>query len=428
MYMLIAFFYEVILLFFGLLWLPHVFYSMCVQGKYKSSFLKRFGANFPHFERGKGLVIWVHAVSVGEVKAVLPLLELMYSQIPNLQIVLSTITETGQAEAMRPLKFPCTPVFLPFDFGFIIKPIMRQVQPDVVIVSETDFWFRFLSIAKSYGAKTVLVNGKVSAKSTNRFQLFPFVSKWLFSCIDLFCVQNEEYATHFSLLGVPKEKIVITGNLKFDQESVSLTEEEKKELRYQCGIIESDIVIVIGSTHPTEESIILRALKSLWGKHQNLKVLIVPRHPERFDEVAALLKEEGISYYRYTSKDPQNARVVLVDAMGILTKCYQIADIAVVGGSFVPDIGGHNILEPVEHGIAVVFGPHMHNQLEMVKLVLDAECGFQIQEFLLHRFLEALLDDKEELQKISKAGSALTEKLGGAAERTLLTIRKFHIA
>lgn len=429
--MLFSFFYEIFLLLAAFVWLPKFLYQRLFKGKYKRSFWQRLGFGLPEIERTEGSLIWVHAVSVGEIKAIAPLLNLMHEKDPKTQFIISSITETGYDEALRSITFPCTHMFLPFDTGFIMRPLLKKLRPNYVLISETDFWFRFISIAKEYGATVALVNGKISEKSKERFLKVNWFSAKLFGNIDLFCVQSQEYADRFISLDVPSHQILITGNLKLDQQIHPMDEEQKKALREKLSIAPGERVIVAGSTHDQEEQAILNSMRMIWEYDPKVTLVLVPRHPERFDAVEAILQQTNVPYRRLSEAKTNEPKVILVDKMGMLTSCYQIADIAIVGGSFSPNIGGHNILEPSWYGVPVVFGPFMENQPELTDLILQANGGVQIQQLLLGVLLKALLEDNQECKRMGEAGRALTIQLKGAAERTfdaLQKLRKFRIA
>ena len=196
--------------------IPKMLYQLILRKKYRESLIKRFGFGFPKIDKNGRPLIWIHAVSVGESKAVAPLAKLLKSSPKKPILVISTITETGQAEAKRSIPEADFHVYLPFDFGMIINPIVRKVKPNMVILCETDFWYNFLKSSKKAGAITAVVNGKISLKSQNRFKKASFFTKKLFSIIDLFCIQSIHYKTRFQNLGIPFHKIAVTGNMKFD--------------------------------------------------------------------------------------------------------------------------------------------------------------------------------------------------------------------
>ncbi len=411
--------YEIVLVIFGLLMLPKYLYQVVVKHKYRNSFLNRFGSRFPIIQKGERTLVWIHAVSLGETKAITPLVKSLRRELGNPIIVFSTTTETGHVEACRTVDADHH-VYLPLDFGWVIRPIIRRTAPNLVVLCESDFWYNFLSASKECGAKIALVNGKVSSRSFKRFLKFPFVAESLFSPIDLFCVQSQLYGKRFESLGVPEEKIKVTGNIKLDGDYPKLSDQELQAWRMELGILPSDPVVVIGSTHNPEESLLMVEMEKVWAEFPNLKVIFVPRHPERFNEVAALLQKGKMGVRRLSQKgDQQGESVILVDAMGQLRKCYQLADVAIVAGSYTEKVGGHNILEPCWYGVPVIFGPHMYGQPDFVDLITEYQAGMQVSlENVAETVIDLLKDDSKH-KVLSDGGFRLSSSVQGATKRTL---------
>lgn len=422
--MLYRLMYEIVLWLAALLVLPKMLYQMIVKKKYRASFFKRWGWGFPHIEKGTRKLFWIHAVSVGEVKAVAPLVKRL-KQEGNPLILISTITETGLAEAKKSIPEAEHHVFLPFDFYGVIVPIVHNVKPDMVILCETDFWLNFLYAAKDCGAAIALVNGKISELSLKRFKAFSGFSKQLFKLIDIFCLQSEHHLRRFEELNIPEAKLTVTSNLKFDGVPTLLSAVEKDNLKAKLGLTTGQKVAVLGSTHDPEEHMLLQAFKNLWLKDPSLKVIVVPRHPERFNLVAALLKNQGIPFDRYSHSDPSpQSKVCLLDTMGMLGACYQIADLAVVAGSYTAKVGGHNILEPLWHGVPTVFGPHMHGQPELVEVVAEYRAAKQLPIEQFEAAVERLLQGGEEAESLRLNALKLVKDARGSLQRTLEQLQK----
>lgn len=413
--------YELSLWLLAIIAFPKLFYDMIVYRKYKKSFLSRLAFGYPVIEKKEHLLIWIHAVSVGETKAVVSLARRLKANCPSVKIVISSTTETGHAEAKRSISFADWHVYLPFDFSRIVRKIVKQAKPDLVILSETDLWYNFLDAAKAEGASIAIVNGKVSLRSLNRLEKAFFFTKRLYGLIDLLCVQNHLYKERFLQLGVPSDKLVVTGNIKFDDDYPTLQADEIVVWKNRLGITAKQPVLTIGSTHHPEEKILLEILSHVWKEVPDLKVLLVPRHPERFKEVALLLERQGIPFVKFSEISERNGteKVVLVDAMGLLRMCYQLADIAVVCGSFVTRIGGHNILEPSWYGIPVIFGPYMDTQAELVDLVKEYQAGWQLEASHILKKLMYLIKNNEARLKIGQNGLRLIADLKGGTQRTM---------
>ncbi len=417
--------YELILLLLTFLTLPRYLYKIVIQGKYIKNIALRFGIGYPKISKKGKRLVWVHAVSLGETRAVSRLVK-MIKKRGDVTVVISSATETGQAEAKKELSEADYFVYLPFDFRFVVRPIVRSIQPDLVIICETDFWYNFLDAAKSYGAKIVLVNGKVSLLSLYRHQKFPIFSRKLFSLFDLFCLQGNIYKERFLKMGIPEDKIYVTGNMKFDDKGAILQDEERISWKRQMGIKEDEKILVIGSTHYPEEQYLLPIIKEIVEEFPLLKILLVPRHPERFSEVANLLRQQQIPYVRLSMLKARsgNEKVILIDAMGLLKQTYQIADLAIVGGSYTQKIGGHNILEPSWYGVPVICGPYMHSQPELIELALGYHTALQIPLNQLKLTLLDWLQNPQKAKLIGHNGECLMKEMQGASARTLKKVEE----
>lgn len=429
--MLFSFLYEGVLWILALISLPKLLYHLTFGGKYKENFLLRMGYHFPKISKNGKKLIWLHAVSVGETKALAPLATLIQNENPYAFIVVSSVTATGHAEAKRSIPFANVHVYLPFDFYRLTHSIIKRVSPDLVIISETDFWYNFLKACQLNHAKIVLVNGKISSKSEKRYKLFQWFSSHLFPLIDLYCVQNKEYANRFYRLGIPISKIKVTGNLKCDIPISILDEKSLNDWKKDLGLNENQQVIILASTHHPEELLLIDKIATLWSIFPELKILIAPRHPERFQEVyIQLLKQwkEKVKLYSQKTGFEKNGRIMIIDAMGLLGKAFQVSTIAIVGGSYVEHVGGHNILEPCAFSVPVIFGPYMHNQLELVNLVQHSGGGKKINLEEIPHVIKALLQDPIRRKKIGMAGYQLVQTIQGSSQRTLDEIKKINKA
>lgn len=410
------FFYELGLYGLALLSIPKLF-----QKKYRKSWKQRLGIGFPTIKKEGRPLIWIHAVSVGETKAIATVAKKLKERSDHPLILISSITETGHAEAIRSLPFADYHVYLPLDLSRIIRPIVRKLKPNLVIVTETDFWFNFLEEAKRQGAKIALINGKISERSLKRYKRFPSFTRPLFSLFDHFCVQSQHYTKRFLDLGINPDKITVTGNLKLDSTPPFMDLEEEAEWKKSLGITENDLVLTLGSTHAPEEKMLLSCLPSI----PNLKILLIPRHPERFDEVAKILEDQNINYFRLSKKNPTGSeKVILIDAMGMLWKCYQISHVSIVAGSFTPKVGGHNIIEPLFYGSSLIYGPFMHAQPELDEIVQNAKAGLKVDPKDLSQTIQRLLSSPDERHTLNHAALLLIKNLQGSTEATIQIIDK----
>lgn len=374
-----------------------------LRKKSRRQFFKRFGAGFPQKINDGRLLIWVHAVSLGETRAAIPLIRELKKSWSNPRILLTTVTATGHAEGKQAIAEADYHLFLPFDLPYLIKPLVKRVAPDFVLLVETDFWLNFQEGAKKNGAQIVLVNGKISSPSSRRFCLLPCFSKRLFASIDRFLLQAEIYAGRFRQMGIPEKKIAITGNIKLDNL------QKGREMDLDIG--PDDLVVTLGSTHSPEEKILLSAFKPLFSQFPRLKLLLVPRHPERFAEVKEMVDTLLTSAER--------ERVTLVDKMGVLRHCYSLSSLAFVGGTFAPKVGGHNLCEPAYYGVPVIYGPYIFSQPDLHDLVQSHKAGVQVSEKELEKTLTALLSSPEKREELGQNGLTLVKNSSGAVAATL---------
>jgi 3-deoxy-D-manno-octulosonic-acid transferase len=401
------------LLVLALFALPKLLWQRLRYGKYRSGWRQRLGLSFPPVAPGR-LTIWIHAVSVGETRAVVPLFHALKKRYPEAAFVVSTTTETGQEEAKRSLPGSAAYLLLPLDFSWCIRRAVRAYRPHLLILVESDFWYHLLLSARNAGARIALVNGKLSARSCRRFVRFSWLARRIFTLFDVLCVQSALHAERFQAVGVREDKLRVTGNLKFDAPIDALSPQEKASWRHALGLAPQDGVVVVASTHHPEEVQLLKALEEVRAARPSLKVLLAPRHPERFSEVRALLPPPFLLYSERAQKTGAET-TILIDAMGMLRILYQLADATIVGGSFTERIGGHNIFEPIACGAPVLFGPHMHQQNDLAELVLNAGAGIQTALQDLPGYLLGLLEDASVMRR---RGEALAAQVKGSSERT----------
>jgi 3-deoxy-D-manno-octulosonic-acid transferase len=406
---------------------PYFLYSRIAKGKYKNSFKARLGFNFPKISKGEKFLIWIHAISLGETKACAPLVRLIKKNKPDAIIVFSSITETGHEEGKKILKEEVDYfVYLPFDLPYIIKPIVHEIKPNLVIITETDFWYHFQTAAKECGADVIIVNAKLSKKSLKRYSILPWLTAPIFHSIDFMCVQSESYKKRFLELGIPPDHLEVTGNLKLDDTYEELSPDQLKEMRYHLGLDDEDKVLVIGSTHDPEEKILLQELKKVWRRWPNLKVFIAPRHPERFKNVETILEKQEIGFTLWSRQEKFNfdTKLMLVDVMGVLRGLYQLSDIALVGGSFVDNVGGHNLLEPSWYCKPVIYGPNIYAQKDFDALICQKQAGISInQEEIAETILRLLTNDSLRIQ-MGAAGRTIFDEARGSTAKTWALIQK----
>ncbi len=368
-------------------------------GKHKKTLWKRVYRLFSlkRSIRCTGPTIWLHCVSVGEVKASAPVIQKIRSEHPAFSFVISTVTITGYEEAIRLFPDAKNHFLLPADFSWIMKKLVKKIVPRILILSETDFWYHLLLEIKRNGGKVALINGKISPNSLKKFTRGAFFAQKLFALPDLFLVQSETYAAAFRQLGVCSTKVHITGNLKMTPNNARMTKENQSKLQNSLAITDRDFIVTIASTHDKEEEILLRQLLPIWNTYPNIKIILAPRHLERLSIVKQLLQQLNISYFLYSSRevDKRNVQVILLDCMGMVCSLYQISNLAIVAGSYISTVGGHNIFEPIQMGIPVVYGPHMYGQQSLEKLVSMSGAGKPIPAQELPSFITQYMSDPQ---------------------------------
>ena len=411
---MLYFFYDFIQCVLLLLILPKILWQNVFYGKFKHCMASYLTLSLPQVAVKKGRVFLIYAVSMGETRAAVSLFQQIKKKYPKDLFYILSRTETGHEEAKKSMKEADGHFLLPIDFSWSMKRFLKRLQPDVVILIESDFWMNFLRFSKKSGALLFLVSGKISLRSFERFKKIAVFSRKLFSFFDLICAQNALCQERFVQLGVDSSKVQVMGNLKFD---AFFSKVNTQILKQTLGIQEKDVVLIVASTHAQEEEAILNVLYPLYEKYPYLKVLVVPRHPERFSEVEDLIVKTSIPMISYSRIHEKNGdeRVILVDAMGVLLSLYQIANFAILGGSFFKHLKGHNILEPIQSGIPVIFGPYMSDQKDLVEYVLTSQAGIQTSLERLLSQVQDLLRDLVFYRFMQKQGEALSLQIKGAS-------------
>lgn len=377
-------------------------YQWLVRRKGRESLLRRFGFSLPKeaFQAHRTPVFWVHAVSVGEVMAAAPLIKKLREVYPAAAIWVSTITETGQATARQKLAEADAVIYFPFDLPWTVRKFIRRIRPRVFILLETEIWPNLLFFMARQRIPSVLVNGRLSLRSFRGYKrLLPFFGR-IFECISLFSVQTPRDKERLTALGVSPDKVVQTGNMKYDQ-VVGQLGVEAGDLRVTLKLSMAHRLILAGSTHEGEEEAVARAYTALAGDYPDVRLLLAPRHLERLDRIEDLLRRLGLKAVRKTKLDgtvfselPPDT-VILLDTLGELQRFYHTADLVFVGGSLVP-IGGHNVLEPAVCATPVLFGPHMENFHEIAAALTEKGAALQVSDDRqLCRELGQLLSDAE---------------------------------
>jgi len=420
--------YSALVAFFLVLTLPYWLLQMMRHGKYRAGLRQRFGA-VPAALIGRGAkpTIWVHAVSVGEVVASSAAVEALRQKFRSHRVLISTTTSTGQKLAAQ--RFGAGNVFyFPLDFAFAIRPYLDALRPELVVIAETEFWPNFIRLAKRGGARIAVINCRISDRSFPGYKRFRF---WLprllektLGNVDCFLAQTEEDRRRLIEIGADKTKIAVTGNLKFDVAPPPLPRivASVRESFSQSG---GAPVLVCGSTLEDEEGSLLSAFRNILVNHPKAVMVIAPRHPERFEEVAELVEKLGFRMWRRSlwSGEPLAGGVFLLDSIGELAAIYSLATVAFVGGSLVAR-GGHNILEPALYGIPIVTGNHYENFRDVVNFFASHNAVRIVGVAELPLVFMELIENAAERGLLGRNALAALDSQRGATERTVSALLK----
>jgi 3-deoxy-D-manno-octulosonic-acid transferase len=402
---------------------PRFLFDALRRGKYAAGFRQRMG-RLPKFDVEGKPVIWLHCVSVGETQAARPLVDELRKTFPGHKLVISTVTNTGQQVAQDVFGDKATLIFyFPFDWKFTVRRALKAIDPQLILIVETELWFNFLREAHARGAKVAIVNGRLSERSANRYMwIRGFVARGLRS-VDLALMQHQDDALRIKELGMKNSRIHVTGNIKYDQTDDITDNSLTEEFRKRFAISPEAPLILAASTHEPEEQMVLDAFAKIKkdGKNPVARLMIAPRHPERFDAVAKLVAKAGFVFVRRSAEAgiaDKAADVILLDSIGELRAVYALAELVFVGGSLVSH-GGQNILEPATAKKAIVTGPHTMNFAAAIAAFREKDALVQLPEMGQDQYPEKLAEIFTELLK----DDAKREQLG---ENALAAVRSNH--
>jgi len=391
--------------------------------KYRACFSERMGRVPARLKRsGEMGCIWVHAVSVGEVLAISQLATELKKTFPRHQLFVSTTTSTGQQLARQ--RFEEENVFyLPLDFGFALRPYLKFLRPDLLVLAETEFWPNLLHLVHKSGARVAIVNARISDRSFPRYRRFKAFFSRVLSNVDLFLAQTADDAQRLIDIGARRDAVHVSGNLKFD---IRLSTGSALVTELRSSIPDQSPVIICGSTTAGEEELVLAGYHQVLQRFPATVLILAVRHPERFDKVAAMVEGSGLRMLRRSSWTPAvnsvSGCVFLLDTVGELAALYELADVAFVGGSLLPH-GGHNILEPAQHGVAILTGPHTFNFREIVRTFTEGGGLRTVTAENLGPELLQLLKNKQAREMLGHRAKELFLENTGATAKTLAALQ-----
>ena len=420
------FLYSLLLTFGFILLLPRFAIDAFRNGKYVTGLRQRLG-DIPQIEAAGRPTIWLHCVSVGEAQAALSLVRQLKETFPNYALVISTTTVTGQRLAQTIFKQQAAAVFyFPIDWAWTVRRVLRRINPAAIFIMETELWPNLFRAARQRRTPVVLLNGRISDKSSRRYKrIRPFISRVL-NDLTLATMQSQQDAQRIRELGLADDRIVALGNLKFDSAGSVADNKLTNQIRERFNFADDRPLFVAASTHEPEESVVLEAFRAVKQSHARLRLLLAPRHPERFAEVASLLTASEFSVARRsapaTNKDAM-ADIVLLDSIGELSAVFPLAEIAFIGGSIAPH-GGHNVIEPAAYGVCTITGPHSSNFAAITKALLADGALLQLSDTAqaateLAESVRTLLSDKKRREQIGERARAVCDANRGATGRTL---------
>ncbi len=418
--------YDIIVHLAAVLFVPFYLLRSMLQGKVRRGIGERLGFFAP--ERFADFVdrqvFWIHSVSVGETRAAIPLIKALRKEFPYAVLLLSNVTETGHAIATG-IKELDDQIFFPLDASWVVRRVLQRINPNHVLIVETELWPNFIRQCHLNNVPVQLVNGRISDRSFPRYYRLKKMLQPLLTQIDSFCMQSEMDAQRIIDLGASPQRVMVTGNLKFDMQSTLPPDHSEQKLRQEFALPDNAPIWVAGSTHRGEDEQVLEVYKRLLLKHPELMLILVPRHPERCKAVGELLVEQQLSWKLRSENSVDilpSGGVLLVDTIGEMLKFYAIAEVVFVGGSLVTT-GGHNILEASLLKKVVVFGQHMHNFREIAKLIQQAQGGGRVTDAEgLYQLVDGLLATPEKCHAMGEKGWALLQKNAGASAKTLTEI------
>jgi 3-deoxy-D-manno-octulosonic-acid transferase len=402
-------------------WLAWRFFS---KGKNRRGWKQKLLGLCPVAEHSSSNRIWLHAVSVGEVHLLETLIDHLRQKRGDAELFISTTTETGYDRAVSLFGEECRVFFFPFDFSWAIRNVIKRIKPDLLVLAELELWPNLIHLAAESKVPVVVANGRLSENSHRNYRRIGILTRPMFSKLHHVGVQDQVYAQRFVDLGCAEEKVTVTGNLKYDSIETNRDNQKTKMCRFvaaDCGIYCEDPTLVAGSTQIEDEAAIVEAWLNVRSSFPKLKLIVVPRHPDRIGEIESLLAEHSLEANRRSQHGSKaiESDILIVDVIGELSGWWGLADIAFVGGSM-GSRGGQNMIEPAAYGLPVCFGPNTANFKTTVDGLLSEAAAVVVRDSNeLAEFVSAMLADHEASIAIGKRAQDFVLKHRGAADRTV---------
>ncbi len=421
--------YNLVFIIFGIVYIPY----LIMTKRYRYGLGNKLGFLSDRIKSvsSRGKIIWIHAVSVGEIKTASILAPLLRKGFPSHTLLFSTVTHTGNKVARTIATGDEEVFYLPFDLSFIVNRVVGIIKPELFLCLETELWPNLIHSLYRANAKIVLTNGRISGRSYSGYKKIKFAISGVLDKFSLILMQSERDAERILGLGAPKDRVFVVGNLKFDL-SLPETLSKGREIREKLKIYDKDILLIAGSTHRGEEEQILDCYSGLQREHNNLRLLIAPRHIERTQEVEQLLMKRGLGPLRYSDIEKTDAsrftndvsRVFVLDTIGDLKTIYSASDIVFVGGSLVKK-GGQNPIEPASLAKPIIFGKFTSNFQDVVKSFLEDSAVIQVEgREELESAIRSLIVNPKERKELGLKARETINRNSGSSQRTVSLIHK----
>jgi len=420
-----AFFYHILSLLIAIIIVP-IFTILSFFSKHKFKFLKHHFGFVPKIKKEEGKILWVYALSLGEVKSAAPILKKIHEKNLNLKIVVSVTTDSGYEGALMHLKIAENIFFHPLDCLPFTWLARNRIQPDIYAVTDTGFWPGLIDQLHKQNIPIILLNGRISHRSASGYLKAGSLFRNMFQQFNLLCMQNNNSQENMVALGVNPEKIKVVGDPKFDSLQ-AMTNNDINGLRQYYKLEKSTPVWIAGSTHAGEEEIILNAHQRLKEKHPCLVLILAPRRIERVDKIAALLEKKSIPYCRHSLlKNSEPESVILLDTFGELATIYSLGQVVFIGRSLIEPGGGHSLIEPLSHGVAVLHGPYIENIDHVADKAHKQSVAFTVRNSEeIKEKVDSLLTQKNYRRSLACKAKSFVNDQQGAAEKIATIMFKF---